>query len=129
MYDSGYVPASTGMLAKIVDAKLYCLLASLFLPRAFCCLFCGPHCKFYISRNCPERPASPSSASQGGHTCSRHCPATLVRQVLCSATALLLSGIGTGVWAQSFGYWSLFSVCITLCLLGAVLFAVAQPQR
>ncbi len=46
-----------------------------------------------------------------------------------ASAGLLLSGIGTGVWAQSFGYWSLFSVCMTLCLLGAVLFAVAKPQR
>jgi MFS transporter, SET family, sugar efflux transporter len=35
----------------------------------------------------------------------------------------LLSGLGTGLFAEVFGYWSIFGVCGVLCLLGgAVLF-------
>jgi SET family sugar efflux transporter-like MFS transporter len=42
-----------------------------------------------------------------------------------SSAGLLLSGIGTGLLAQSFNYWSLFACCIGLCLAGgtALLFA------
>lgn len=36
----------------------------------------------------------------------------------------LLSGIGTGLWAQAFGYWSIFALCVGLSLVGAVLFAL-----
>src|SRR3569623_729963 len=36
----------------------------------------------------------------------------------------LLSGIGTGVWAQDFGYWSIFGLCVALSLVGAALFAL-----
>ena len=36
----------------------------------------------------------------------------------------LLSGIGTGVWAQAFGYWSIFGLCVALSLVGAALFAL-----
>lgn len=39
----------------------------------------------------------------------------------------LLSGIGTGVWASAFGYWSLFAVCAALCVIGAV--AMWWPAR
>jgi SET family sugar efflux transporter-like MFS transporter len=36
----------------------------------------------------------------------------------------LLSGIGTGLWAQAFGYWSIFGLCVALSLAGAALFAL-----
>lgn len=36
----------------------------------------------------------------------------------------LLSGVGTGVWAGAFGYWSIFPLCLALALAGALLFAV-----
>ncbi len=39
------------------------------------------------------------------------------------SAGFLLSGLGTGIWAEAFGYWSLFGVCAVLCLIGgAVLF-------
>lgn len=46
-----------------------------------------------------------------------------------ASAGLLLSGIGTGIWAQSFGYWSLFGVCAVLCLVGAGLFVTRRPRR
>ncbi|MDQ0322082.1 hypothetical protein QO002_004288 [Pararhizobium capsulatum DSM 1112] len=36
------------------------------------------------------------------------------------SVGFLLSGLGTGVWANGFGYWSLFSLCTGLCGLGIV---------
>jgi SET family sugar efflux transporter-like MFS transporter len=36
------------------------------------------------------------------------------------SVGFLLSGLGTGTWSNSFGYWSLFSLCAWLCLFGAV---------
>jgi SET family sugar efflux transporter-like MFS transporter len=36
------------------------------------------------------------------------------------SVGFLLSGLGTGTWANSFGFWSLFSLCAWLCLFGAV---------
>lgn len=41
----------------------------------------------------------------------------------------LLSGLGTGLFAEAFGYWSIFSVCAGLCLVGAaVLFVPSRPS-
>ncbi|MBY5366834.1 MFS transporter [Rhizobium leguminosarum] len=42
---------------------------------------------------------------------------------------LLFSGLGTGLWAQSFGYWSLFELCVGLCLLGAALCLIRSVRR
>jgi len=36
------------------------------------------------------------------------------------SVGFLLSGLGTGTWANSFGYWSLFSLCAWLCVFGAL---------
>ena len=39
----------------------------------------------------------------------------------------LLSGLGTGLFAQAFGYWSIFGVCAGLCIIGGgVLFWPAR---
>lgn len=38
----------------------------------------------------------------------------------------LLSGLGTGIWANAFGYWSLFSLCAGLCIFGAVTLLIAR---
>ncbi len=39
------------------------------------------------------------------------------------SAGFLLSGLGTGLWAEALGYWSIFTVCIVLCLIGgAVLY-------
>ncbi len=39
------------------------------------------------------------------------------------SAGFLLSGLGTGLWAEGFGYWSLFIVCAVVSLVGgAVLF-------
>ena len=40
----------------------------------------------------------------------------------------LLSGLGTGVWANAFGYWSLFSLCAGLCGLGAIALSLRRPR-
>ena len=42
----------------------------------------------------------------------------------------LLSGLGTGIWAHSFGYWSIFGLCGVLALVGAAIFAlpVTRPR-
>jgi len=37
----------------------------------------------------------------------------------------LLSGIGTGGLAQAFGYWSIFSLCAALSVIGGLLFLIA----
>jgi SET family sugar efflux transporter-like MFS transporter len=36
------------------------------------------------------------------------------------SVGFLLSGLGTGLWANVFGYWSLFALCAGLCGLGAI---------
>jgi len=36
------------------------------------------------------------------------------------SVGFLLSGLGTGVWANAFGYWSLFWLCASLCGFGAL---------
>lgn len=41
----------------------------------------------------------------------------------------LLSGLGTGLLAEAFGYWSIFSVCAGLCLVGAVVLFVPAGRR
>ena len=38
--------------------------------------------------------------------------------------ALLISGIGTGTWAQAYGYWSIFGLCAALSIAGGALFLV-----
>lgn len=38
----------------------------------------------------------------------------------------LLSGLATGVWANAFGYWSLFSLCAVLCVLAMFVLIVFQ---
>ena len=39
------------------------------------------------------------------------------------SAGFLLSGLGTGLFAQAFGYWAIFGVCGVLCVIGgAVLF-------
>jgi len=43
--------------------------------------------------------------------------------------ALLLSGIGTGTWAQAFGYFSLFGLCAVLAVIGGVLFAIGRYPK
>lgn len=44
-----------------------------------------------------------------------------------TSAGFLVSGLGTGLWAEAFGYWSLFGVCAVLCAIGAV--AVSLPVR
>ena len=34
------------------------------------------------------------------------------------SVGFLFSGLGTGTWANSFGYWSLFALCAGLCIFG-----------
>lgn len=41
----------------------------------------------------------------------------------------LLSGLGTGLFAEAFGYWSIFSVSAGLCVLGAAVLFVPAGQR
>ncbi|OEO31746.1 hypothetical protein VW23_014805 [Devosia insulae DS-56] len=41
----------------------------------------------------------------------------------------LLSGLGTGLFAEAFGYWSIFSVCTGLCLAGAAVLFVPAGRR
>jgi len=36
------------------------------------------------------------------------------------SVGFLLSGLGTGTWADAFGYWSLFTLCAALCVFGAM---------
>lgn len=36
------------------------------------------------------------------------------------SAAALISGLGTGLWANAFGYWSIFWVCAALSVLGGV---------
>lgn len=40
----------------------------------------------------------------------------------------LLSGLGTGLWANAFGYWSLFSLCTALCVVGALALLLFRPS-
>jgi len=39
------------------------------------------------------------------------------------SVGFLLSGLGTGLWANVFGYWSLFALCAALCGFGVVTLA------
>jgi len=41
----------------------------------------------------------------------------------------LLSGLGTGLFAEAFGYWSIFWVCAGLCVLGAAVLFVPAGRR
>jgi len=40
------------------------------------------------------------------------------------SVGFLLSGLGTGTWADAFGYWSLFTLCAALCAFGAMVIMV-----
>lgn len=42
------------------------------------------------------------------------------------SVGFLVSGLGTGLWANAFGYWSLFLLCATLCGVGAVALAFGR---
>ncbi|MBY2919791.1 MFS transporter [Rhizobium leguminosarum] len=42
------------------------------------------------------------------------------------SVGFLLSGLGTGLWANAFGYWSLFFLCAALCGFGAVTLAIRR---
>jgi MFS transporter, SET family, sugar efflux transporter len=42
------------------------------------------------------------------------------------SVGFMLSGLGTGLWANAFGYWSLFILCALLCGLGAVALAFGR---
>jgi SET family sugar efflux transporter-like MFS transporter len=35
---------------------------------------------------------------------------------------LLIAGVGTGTWAEAYGYWSIFGLCAALSIAGAALF-------
>lgn len=37
---------------------------------------------------------------------------------------LLISGVGTGTWAEAYGYWSIFGLCAALAIVGGALFVV-----
>jgi SET family sugar efflux transporter-like MFS transporter len=45
------------------------------------------------------------------------------------SAGFLLSGLGTGLWAEGFGYWSLFSVCTVLCLIGGAVLYWPRGRR
>lgn len=47
------------------------------------------------------------------------------------SVGFLLSGLGTGLWANAFGYWSLFWVCASICVFGAIVlfFGRRVPMR
>lgn len=40
----------------------------------------------------------------------------------------LLSGLGTGLWANAFGFWSIFPLSAVLALIGALAIAVGRPR-
>ena len=42
------------------------------------------------------------------------------------SVGFLLSGLGTGVWANAFGYWSLFWLCASLCGFGVIVLSLAR---
>jgi SET family sugar efflux transporter-like MFS transporter len=44
------------------------------------------------------------------------------------SVGFLLSGLGTGLWANAFGYWSLFALCAALCGLGAMILMVGRRR-
>ncbi|MGR9355038.1 MFS transporter [Rhizobium leguminosarum] len=44
------------------------------------------------------------------------------------SVGFLLSGLGTGLWANAFGYWSLFALCAALCGLGAMILVVGRRR-
>lgn len=45
------------------------------------------------------------------------------------SAGFLLSGVGTGVFAQGFGYWAVFGVCLGLCILGGAVLFVPTARR
>lgn len=45
------------------------------------------------------------------------------------SAGFLLSGLGTGIFAQAFGYWAVFGVCLGLCLLGGAVLFVPTARR
>jgi MFS transporter, SET family, sugar efflux transporter len=42
------------------------------------------------------------------------------------SVGFLLSGVGTGLWANAFGYWSLFWLCASLCGFGSIVLFVGR---
>lgn len=40
----------------------------------------------------------------------------------------LLSGLATGIWANAFGYWSLFPLCAALCVIAMFALLVFRPM-
>jgi SET family sugar efflux transporter-like MFS transporter len=45
------------------------------------------------------------------------------------SAGFLLSGLGTGIFAQAFGYWSVFVVCLVLCGVGGAVLFVPAGRR
>ena len=45
------------------------------------------------------------------------------------SAGFLLSGLGTGIFAQAFGYWAVFGVCLGLCILGGAVLFVPTARR
>jgi SET family sugar efflux transporter-like MFS transporter len=45
------------------------------------------------------------------------------------SAGFLLSGLGTGIFAQAFGYWAVFGVCLGLCVIGGVVLFVPSRRR
>jgi SET family sugar efflux transporter-like MFS transporter len=41
----------------------------------------------------------------------------------------LLSGLGTGLWANAFGFWSIFGLSCVLALIGALAILIGRPRR
>lgn len=41
----------------------------------------------------------------------------------------LLSGLGTGIFAQAFGYWAVFGACAVLCFVGGAVLFAPKPTR
>jgi SET family sugar efflux transporter-like MFS transporter len=41
----------------------------------------------------------------------------------------LLSGLGTGIFAEAFGYWAVFGVCAVLSLVGGAVLFVPVKKR
>ncbi len=45
------------------------------------------------------------------------------------SAGFLLSGLGTGLWAEALGYWSLFGVCAVLCVIGGAVLYWPMSKR
>jgi SET family sugar efflux transporter-like MFS transporter len=45
------------------------------------------------------------------------------------SAGFLLSGLGTGIFAQAFGYWAVFGVCLALCIVGGAVLFVPTARR